>query len=135
MLHNGNELDLPNFDTVSVDFQSSTLTIGGAVRFRDVLGPLGQAHKEIRMFSRCQKSPEHANGKKAIGSESRVGMVGATLGGGIGRYNGPHGLLLDSLSSVVIVTGAGDLVTASTEENSDLIWGIRGAGFNFGNYT
>ena len=31
-----------------------------------------------------------------------------------------------------IVTAAGDLVTASTEENSDLFWGIRGAGFNFG---
>ncbi|KAK0510736.1 hypothetical protein JMJ35_007168 [Cladonia borealis] len=64
-LHNGIELDLSNFDTVSVDVQSSTLTIGGAVRFRDILGPLGQAHKEI-----------------PIGSESCVGMVDATLGGG-----------------------------------------------------
>lgn len=59
-------------------------------------------------------------------------MVGATLGGGVGRYNGLHGLLLDSLLSVKMVTAVGDLVTASTEENPDLFWGIRGAGFNFG---
>lgn len=115
-LRNGIELDLSNFDTVSVDVQSSTITIGGAVRFRDILGPLGQAHKKLRMFSLCQKSLEHAIGKKAIGSESCVGMVGATLGGGVGRYNGLHGLLLDSLSSVKMAAAAGDLVTASTKD-------------------
>lgn len=59
-------------------------------------------------------------------------MVGATLGGGVGRYNGLHGLLLDSLSSVKMVTAAGKIITASITKNSDLFWGIRGAGFNYG---
>lgn len=59
-------------------------------------------------------------------------MVGATLGGGVGRYNGLHGMLLDSLSSVKMVTAAGKIITASITENPDLFWGIRGAGFNYG---
>ena len=59
-------------------------------------------------------------------------MVGATLGGGVGRYNGLHGMLLDSLLSVRMVTADGKIITASTTENSDLFWGIRGAGFNYG---
>lgn len=59
-------------------------------------------------------------------------MVGATLGGGIGRYNGLHGLIIDALESVELVTAAGDLIVVSATQNSDLFWGIRGAGFNFG---
>ena len=69
---------------------------------------------------------------EAIGSESCVGMIGATFGGGVSRYNGLHGLILDSLSSVRIVIADGQIITASTSENSDLFWGIRGAGFNYG---
>lgn len=59
-------------------------------------------------------------------------MIGATLGGGVGRYNGLHGMILDSLRSVRIVTASGEIITASTTENPDLFWGIRGAGFNYG---
>lgn len=114
-LTHGIEIDLSNFDSVDIDIKGNTLTIGGSVRFRDVLGPLGQAHKEL-----------------SIGSESCVGMVGATLGGGVGRYNGLHGMLLDSLLSVKMVTAAGKIITVSTTEHSDLFWGVRGAGFNYG---
>ncbi|KAL8642104.1 MAG: hypothetical protein Q9228_001162 [Teloschistes exilis] len=91
------------------------MTVGGAVRIRDILGPLGEAHKEL-----------------PIGSQSCVGMVGTTLGGGVGRYNGLHGMLLDSLVSVRMATAAGKIVTASAMENPELFWGIRGAGFNYG---
>jgi fumiquinazoline A oxidase len=62
-------------------------------------------------------------------------MVGAALGGGIGPYQGVHGLLLDDLKSVTIVTGSGEIVTASEKENSDLFWGLRGAGQNYGIVT
>lgn len=62
-------------------------------------------------------------------------MVGAALGGGIGPYQGVHGLLLDALKSVTIVTGSGEIVTASEQENSDLFWGLRGAGHNYGIVT
>jgi FAD/FMN-containing dehydrogenase len=72
------------------------------------------------------------NAEQAIGSESCVGMIGATLGGGVGRYNGLHGMLLDSLLSVKMVTAAGQITTVSSTQNPDLFWGIRGAGFNYG---
>ena len=59
-------------------------------------------------------------------------MVGATLGGGVSRYNGLHGMLLDSLLEVRMVLADGRIITASNVENSDLFWGVRGAGFNYG---
>jgi FAD/FMN-containing dehydrogenase len=59
-------------------------------------------------------------------------MLGASLGGGVGRYQGLHGLIIDALQSVKMVTATGDLITASKTEEPDLFWGVRGAGFNFG---
>jgi FAD/FMN-containing dehydrogenase len=67
-----------------------------------------------------------------VGSGTCVGMVGATLGGGIGRLQGLHGLIIDALVSVEFVTAAGDLITVSKTENSDLFWALRGTGANFG---
>lgn len=66
------------------------------------------------------------------GSEKCVGLVGTTLGGGIGRFNGLHGLVADSLLCVRLVTATGELITVSASENSDLFWGLRGAGMNYG---
>lgn len=57
-LSNGIELDLSNFNSVSVDGKSNTLTIGGGVRFRDVINPLGQAHKEIRKLFPLSRESE-----------------------------------------------------------------------------
>lgn len=70
-----------------------------------------------------------------VGSGTCVGMVGATLGAGVGRYQGLHGLIIDALLSVRLVTASGDLITVSNTENSDLFWAIRGAGANFGVIT
>lgn len=61
-----------------------------------------------------------------------VGLVGATIGGGIGTLQGLRGLVLDALESVRMVTAAGEIVTASNKENPELFWAIRGAGANFG---
>lgn len=69
------------------------------------------------------------------GNTECVGLVGATIGGGIGTTQGLHGLILDALVSVRVVTASGALVTASATENSDLFWAVRGAGANFGIIT
>lgn len=61
-----------------------------------------------------------------------MGVVGATLGAGVGRFQGIHGLIIDTLLSVRLVTAKGKIITASATENSDLFWGLRGAGANFG---
>lgn len=69
------------------------------------------------------------------GSCSCVGVLEIVLGGGIGPYQGVYGLLLDDLESVTIVTGSGEIATASAEENIKLFWGLRGGGHNFGVVT
>jgi FAD/FMN-containing dehydrogenase len=43
-----------------------------------------------------------------------------------------HGLALDNLASVELVTAEGRVVTASPALNPDLFWAVRGGGGNFG---
>jgi FAD/FMN-containing dehydrogenase len=65
------------------------------------------------------------------GVVSTTGIAGLTLGGGLGWLMGKHGLALDNLRSVEIVTAEGKVLRASKEENSDLFWAVRGGGGNF----
>ena len=46
-----------------------------------------------------------------------------------------HGLSVDQLVSVDLVTADGEFVKASADENADLFWGLRGGGGNFGIVT
>src|SRR5271156_1762306 len=70
-----------------------------------------------------------------LGVASDTGIAGLTLGGGYGWLNGKYGLACDNLLAAEVVTAEGQLVQASADENSDLFWGIRGAGANVGIVT
>lgn len=63
---------------------------------------------------------------------STTGVSGLTLGGGLGWLMSQHGLALDNLKSVEMVTADGNIVTASASDNTDLFWAVRGGGGNFG---
>ena len=66
------------------------------------------------------------------GVVGHTGLAGLTLGGGVGRLQRNFGLSIDHLTAVELVTADGRLVRATEQDEPDLFWGLRGAGWNFG---
>jgi FAD/FMN-containing dehydrogenase len=69
------------------------------------------------------------------GVVSMTGVGGLTLSGGIGWLRQSHGLCVDNVVSVDIVTADGQLLHADDTSHADLFWAIRGGGGNFGIVT
>ncbi|KAK7946574.1 uncharacterized protein PG986_010895 [Apiospora aurea] len=114
-LRNGLAIDLSGIRTLDVNKAAQTLTIGPGVGAGDIFNPLFEAGFELQ-----------------TGSATCPSLIGVTLGGGVGRFTGVHGLLLDALISIRMVTWDGRLITVSKTSYPDLFWAIRGAGANFG---
>jgi len=115
---NGLMIDLSGMKSVRVDPLSRTARAEPGVTWR-------QFDLETQSFGLASTG----------GLVSTTGIAGFTLGGGIGWLVRKYGLALDNLISVDVVTANGELLTASMSENTDLFWGVRGGGGNFGIVT
>ena len=69
------------------------------------------------------------------GSSPDVGVVGYTLGGGLGWLGRRHGLACNRVVAAEIVTADGELRRVSPDEEPDLFWALRGGGGAFGAVT
>ena len=111
-------IDLSPMDTVTVDPAAREARAGGGATW-GAFDAATQAH-----------------GLATTGGlVSTTGVGGLTLSGGIGWLMRRHGLAVDNLLAVELVTADGRLLRASLEENPDLFWAIRGGGGNFGIVT
>ncbi len=67
--------------------------------------------------------------------KSRVGVGGHVLHGGYGLASHTYGLALDFMIEATVVLADSSVVTASTTQNADLFWALRGAGCSYGIVT
>ncbi|MFZ0790283.1 MAG: FAD-dependent oxidoreductase, partial [Chromatiaceae bacterium] len=63
-----------------------------------------------------------------LGINSTTGVAGLTLGGGFGWFSRKHGMTIDNLLAVDVITADGRFVRANGRENTDLFWALRGGG-------
>jgi FAD/FMN-containing dehydrogenase len=63
---------------------------------------------------------------------SHTGVAGLTLGGGLGHLMRKHGLTVDNLLAVDLVTAEGERLRVDADHEPGLFWGLRGGGGNFG---
>jgi FAD/FMN-containing dehydrogenase len=114
----GMVIDMSRMNSVRVDPDKRTARAEGGTKW-------GEFDRETQAFGLATTG----------GTNYDTGIGGLTLGGGMGWLGGKHGLALDNLLSVDIVTADGHLRHASATEHPDLFWAMRGGGGNFGVVT
>ncbi|SPO06422.1 related to 6-hydroxy-D-nicotine oxidase [Cephalotrichum gorgonifer] len=107
-------VDMSSFNSIHIDEQAQTVTIGGGVTTGAVLDALTTTGYYT-----------------SVPNTNTVGFVGAFLGGGSSTFNSVKGFLIDDAVSARVVTAAGKTLTLGQDSEGDeaALWhALRGAG-------
>jgi FAD/FMN-containing dehydrogenase len=96
---------------VSIDAERMSARVEAGAIWADMVGP----------------AAEHGLAALA-GSSPSVGVVGYTLGGGIGWLARSHGLASNSVTAIEVVDAGGRIRRVDAEHDADLFWALRGGG-------
>lgn len=110
----GAVIDLAEFDEVEL-LDGDLVRVGSGAHWGDVAAAL--APRGLGITS---------------GDTLDVGVGGLALGGGIGWLARTHGLTVDLVREVELVTAAGAVLTVNADSHPDLFWALKGGGGNFG---
>ncbi|WP_320774712.1 FAD-binding oxidoreductase [Streptomyces sp. CRN 30] len=103
-------------DDVCVSPGTRTATVGAGARWRAVVD--AAAKHDLTPLA---------------GSAPDVGVLGYTLGGGIGPLlSRAHGYAADHVHRMDVVTAAGDLIGVTPDSDPELFWALLGCKGNFG---
>jgi hypothetical protein len=105
-------------DSASVDAERRVARVGGGALWEDIVARAS----DLGLAARHGSSPT-------------VGIVGYTLGGGVGWYGRKHGLAANHVTAVELVDATGAERRVDAEADPELFWALRGCGGDFGIVT
>jgi FAD/FMN-containing dehydrogenase len=117
-IDDGIVLDLRAMRGIRVDPHRQTVRVQAGLNW-------GELDRETQAFSLAVTG----------GRVTTTGIVGFTTGTGSGWLERKYGFAADNVLSADVVTADGEIVTASEDENQELLWGLKGGGGNFGVVT
>ena len=107
-------IDMKSFDSIQIDEEARTVSIGGGV----TTGALLSALTDAGYFT-------------SLPNTNTVGVVGAFLGGGSSPLNGVTGFMVDQAVAARVITAEGRALTLGPDSKGDeaALWhALRGAG-------
>lgn len=111
-------LDLSRMNSVEVDAEARLARVGPGAKGADLDG-----------------ATQAAGLATTGGTDSTTGVIGLTLGGGMGFLARRFGLAADNVVGADIALADGTHVHVSETEHPDLFWALRGGGGRFGVVT
>jgi FAD/FMN-containing dehydrogenase len=105
-------------DTVSIDAERRIARVGAGALWGDLVPQASDLG-----LAACH------------GSTPTVGIVGYSLGGGVGWYGRRHGLQSNRVTAIELVDASGAERRVDAEADPELFWALRGGGGDFGIVT
>ena len=104
-------LDMANFQDISLSADGRHVSVGAGVKNKHLDHFLSRINKVV-----------------PLGTCPDVGVIGATLGGGIGFLSRKHGLSCDNVTRFDVIMADGKLLKVTPHKHPDLYWALRGCG-------